>query len=107
MWINALQRERAARPIACTTYEDLTSLDLGALKRIAFHTLRLANNWARAEPRGTRLFAEPPDELRRRIEAYWSSACRLAECSPPEERPPAGKTSAAERRTRRRKAQVA
>ena len=34
MWINALQRERAARPIACTTYEDLTSLDLGALKRI-------------------------------------------------------------------------
>ena len=51
MWINALQRERAARPIACTTYEDLTSLDLGALKRIAFHTLRLANNWARAEPR--------------------------------------------------------
>ena len=41
---------------------------------------------AQAEPRGTRLFAEPADELRRRIEAYWSSACRLAECSPPEER---------------------
>ena len=40
-----------------------------------------------AEPRGARLFAEPAEELRRRIEAYWSSACRLAECSPPEERP--------------------
>ena len=62
---------------------------------------------ARAEPRGVRLFAEPADELRRRIEAYWSSACRLAECSPPEERAPVRKTSTAARRTtRRRKAQA-
>jgi CHAD domain-containing protein len=62
---------------------------------------------AQAEPRGARLFAEPAEELRRRIEAYWSSACRLAECSPPEERAPVRKTSTAERRTtRRRKAQA-
>lgn len=51
MWIRALQRERAARPIACTTYEDLTNLDLDSLRRIALHTLRLAHNWARGEPR--------------------------------------------------------
>jgi len=57
-----------------------------------------------AEPRGARLFAEPAEDLRRRIEAYWSSASRLAECTP-EERPTASrKPSTAERRTRRRKA---
>ena len=47
---------------------------------------------ALAEPRGARLFAEPAEELRRRIEAYWSSACRLrrvqpargAPCAPPQ-----------------------
>jgi CHAD domain-containing protein len=57
-----------------------------------------------AEPRGARLFAEPAEELRRRIEAYWSSAGRLVECAGPEERPPPRrKPAAAGRRTRRRK----
>lgn len=59
---------------------------------------------ALAEPRGARLFTEPAEELRRRIEAYWSSAGRLAECAQPEERPASRrKPAAAGRRTRRRK----
>ena len=58
---------------------------------------------ALAEPRGARLFAEPAEELRHRIEAYWSSAGRLAECSLPEERPaPRPKPSTATRTRRRR-----
>lgn len=61
-----------------------------------------------AEQRGTRLFAEPAEELRRRIETYWASAGRLAECSRPEEPPvPSGKPSTIEGRTRRRKAPAA
>jgi CHAD domain-containing protein len=59
---------------------------------------------ALAEPHGARLFAESAGELRERIEAYWSSACSLAQSAPPEEPAVAAKTPAAKRkrlRTRR------
>jgi CHAD domain-containing protein len=59
---------------------------------------------ALAEPHGARLFAESADDLRERIEAYWSSACSLAQSAPPEEPAAAAKTPAAKRkrlRTRR------
>ena len=62
---------------------------------------------ALAEPRGARLFAEPAEELRRRIEAYWSSAGRLAECSPPRGAPCAPPQALDRHRTRRRKAPAA
>lgn len=51
MWIQALKRERFVRPIACTTCEDLTKLDLQTLRSIVRHTLRLVHNWTRPEPR--------------------------------------------------------
>lgn len=92
--------------VAETAPESLTREDVaavGALCRSCQAEIR-----ALAEPRGARLFAEPAEELRRRIEAYWSSAGRLAECSAPQQAPaPRRKPSTAGRRTRRRKASAA
>jgi len=82
--------------------EDLTRADVAAIGG-------LCRSWQAeirhmAEPRGARLFAEPAEGLRRRIEAYWSSAGRLAACNRPEEQPaPRHKPATAKRRSRRRK----
>ena len=50
-WIDALREARLTRPIACPLREDLLQHDLQSLKRIAFHTLRLEQNWSSPEPR--------------------------------------------------------
>ena len=88
--------------VAQAAPESLTREDKAAINRLCRSCQ--AEIRAQAEPRGTRLFAEPAEELRRRIEAYWSSACRLAECQPEERPPPTRKPPATESRMRRRKA---
>src|SRR6266540_3450619 len=49
-WIYGLRNESLVRPIACASYEDLTTHDLQSLRRIALHTLRLQKNWASETP---------------------------------------------------------
>ena len=81
---------------------NLTAEDIAALTSLCRSCQ--AEIRALAEPHGARLFAEPADDLRERIEAYWSSACSLAQSAPPEEPAAAAKTPAAKRkrlRTRR------
>jgi len=45
---------------------------------------------AQAKPRGERLFAEQPDDLKERVTLYWTSAGRLAALAPPKEPPTKG-----------------
>jgi hypothetical protein len=42
---------------------------------------------AQARPRGERLFAERPDDLKERVTLYWTSASRLAALAPAKEPP--------------------
>jgi CHAD domain-containing protein len=58
---------------------------------------------AQAEPHGARLFAEPAEDLKDRIEAYWASAGRLTQCVQPPEKPATAKKTAARKRIRRAK----
>ena len=45
---------------------------------------------AQAKPRGERLFAERPDDLKERVTLYWTSASRLAALAPAKEPPAKG-----------------
>jgi hypothetical protein len=87
--------------VAQAAPESLTREDKAAISRLCRSCQ--AEIRAQAEPRGTRLFAEPAEELRRRIEAYWASARRLAECQPEERAAPTRKPAGTESRMRRRK----
>jgi len=57
---------------------------------------------AQARPRGERLFAESPDDLRARVATYWTSACALAELAPAPA-PAEGERAAADPARRRRR----
>jgi CHAD domain-containing protein len=52
-----------------------------------------------AQAHGARLFAEPADDLRSRIEAYWSSARSLTPDKPADGKPVAAKPRASRRKT--------
>lgn len=49
----ALQATRHVRPIPLPHRTDLTALDLSHLKRVAYHAIRLIQNWSSERPRLT------------------------------------------------------
>jgi hypothetical protein len=53
IWINALQNARCSNPIPFPNHADLTRFPLERLKSIAYHTVRLKNNWDRPFPKIT------------------------------------------------------
>ena len=78
----------------------LTSADIAALTSLCRSCQ--AEIRAQCEPHGARLFAERADDLKERIETYWSTACRLAQSAPAKEQEAAAKTPAAKRKRLRR-----
>jgi hypothetical protein len=57
---------------------------------------------AQAKPRGERLFAERPDDLKERVTLYWTSASRLANLAPAKEPPAKGPRQQTKKLTRPR-----
>lgn len=89
----AFGRERAGR--------ELPQEEFDALDRLC--RSRQAELRAEARPRGERLFAETPDNLKERLAAYWSSAQRLgAMAADGAEKPAAKPARPVKRKTRAR-----